>query len=223
MKTVRKFSINSNFNIGLFAFATDSFCLVGSDILDKDVETLHETLKVPIHRITIAGTPLLGVFVVGNSKTILIPEITYPEERHELDRLGINYEVIKSNLTALGNNIVCNDHGAIVNPEFKDHEVEEIASALGVKVVRGTVEDLETVGALCYANGKGCIASKHIKNSESDIISSTLKVPVYTGTVNLGNNYIHSGVVANSHGLLVGSVSGGVEITDIADALSEQK
>lgn len=223
MKTVKKFSINSNFNIGLFAFATDSFCLVGSDILDKDLDTLHDVLKVPVHKMTIAGTPLIGVFVVGNSKTILIPEITYPEERHELDRLGISYEVVKTNLTALGNNIVCNDHGAIVNPEFKDNEIEAISSALGVKVVRGTIEGLETVGALCFANDKGCIASKNIKNSESDTIATVMKVSVVTGTVNLGNNYIHSGVVANGHGLLVGSASGGVEITDVADALSGQK
>jgi translation initiation factor 6 len=223
MKTVKKFSINSNFNVGLFAFATDSFCLVGNDILDKDIEVLHDVLKVPVHRISVAGTSLIGVFVVGNSKTILIPEITYPEERHELDRLGIGYEVIKTNLTALGNNMVCNDNGAIVNPEFKDHEIDEISSALGVKAVRGTVESLEIVGALCCANDKGCITSKNITNSESDLLSDVLKVTVYTGTVNLGNNYIHSGVIANSTGILVGSSSGGVEITDVADALSGQK
>lgn len=223
MKTVKKLSINSNFNIGLFAFATDSFCLVGNDVLDKDVEVLKDVLKVPVHRITIAGTPLVGVFVVGNSKTILIPEITYPEERHELDRLGIAYDVIKTNLTALGNNIVCNDSGAIVNVEFKDREIEEISAALGVKTVRGTIEDLETVGALCVANDKGCIASKNLKNTESDLIADVLKVKVFTGTVNLGNNYIHSGVIANKHGLLVGSASGGVEINDVADALSDQK
>lgn len=220
MSVVKKLSINGNFNIGLFVFATNSFCLVGNDVLDKDVETLKETLKVPVHRITIAGTSLIGVFVVGNSKTILIPEITYPEERYELEKLGINFSVIKTSLTAFGNNIVCNDNGAVVNPDFKDNEISSISSALGVNVSRGTIEDLETVGALCVANSKGCIASKNIKISESDLLSSILKVGVSTGTVNLGNNYIHSGVVSNDSAVLIGSASGGMEATDVDNALT---
>ena len=65
--------------------------------------------------------------------------------------------------------------------------------------------------------------SKHVTNDEADLISKVLKVEVSMGTVNLGNNYIHSGVVANNTGILVGSASGGIEITDVSDALSEKK
>lgn len=223
MKIVKKASFNGNFNIGLFAYATDSFCLVGHGVLDKDIEIIGNTLKVPVHRVSIAGTSLIGVFVAGNSKTILIPEITYPEERHELERLGINFEVLKTNLTALGNNILCNDNGAVVNPEFKEKEIEDIGLALGVQVVKGTIEGLETIGSLGIVNNSGCLVSKNVKNEEADVISSTLKVEVSTGTVNLGNSYIHSGVVANNAGILVGSASGGIEITDVSEALSEKK
>jgi len=217
---VSKISFNGNFNIGLFGFATDSFCLVGNDILDKDLEVIKKTLGVPVHQISIAGTSLIGVFVVGNSKKILVPKITFVQELEHLSSLGIDYEVIDSNFTALGNNIVCNDNGAIVNPEMEKKAIDQISNALGVKVQEGTIEKLNNVGSLSLCSNLGCIVSKDAQNSETERISEVLGVSVSQGTINLGSNYLHSGVVFNSKGFLVGSVSGGVEITDVDDALS---
>jgi translation initiation factor 6 len=51
------------------------------------------------------------------------------------------------------------------------------------------------------------------------MIETTLKVPVTTGTLNLGNPYVKGGLVANSHGLIVGDMSGGPEIVNAEEAL----
>lgn len=217
---VSKINFNGNFNIGLFGYATDEYCLVGYDCMQKDIDIIKSTLKVPVHQISIAGTSLLGVFVVGNSKKLLVPQITFPEELATLDSLGINYAVIDTKFTALGNNILCNDNGAIVNPEMEDTAKNQISKALDVKVENGKLETLHNVGSFGVVNNVGCLITKNAMASEIQHLKNIFSVSVALGTVNLGNTYIHSGVIFNNTGLLVGDISGGVEITDIDNSLS---
>ncbi|MBN2881284.1 translation initiation factor IF-6 [Candidatus Woesearchaeota archaeon] len=216
---VDKISFNGNFNIGLFAYANDSFCLVGSDVPERIVEIMKKVLDVPVHQISIAGTSLIGVFVAGNSNSILVPQIIYPDEIALLKKLKIKHTIVNTTLSALGNNILCNDNGAIINPEFEDEAVAEISKALKVDVKKGTIEELNTVGSLGFTNNRGAVVSKDITTDELDFVSNQLKVNTIRGTVNLGNNYISSGVIANNKGLLIGSATGGVEITDIDNTL----
>ena len=217
---VSKINFNGNFNIGLFGYATDKYCLVGYDCMQKDIDTIKSTLKVPVHQVSIAGTSVLGVFVVGNSKKLLIPQIAFPEELATLDSLGIDYAIIDTKFTALGNNILCNDNGAIVNPEMEDTAKNQIAKALDVKVENGKLENLHNVGSFGVANNLGCLITKNASSQEIEHLKNTLSISVALGTVNLGNTYIHSGVIFNNTGLLVGDISGGVEITDIDNSLS---
>ena len=61
---VKKIAFESNTNIGLFAYANDEYCLVGEQTSERDIEAIEQILKVPIHKLNIAGTNLLGVFLV---------------------------------------------------------------------------------------------------------------------------------------------------------------
>ncbi len=208
-------SFNQDSNIGLYAFATDKFCLVGSEIDDRYVEIIERTLKVPVHKITIAGTSLIGVFVSGNEDCILIPEITFGFEKKDLENLGINYKIIESNVTALGNSIAINKNGAYLSKEFSEETKEQIKAALNIPVKEGKIADLEIVGSCVALNDQGGIIHRDAEEFEIKLLEKLFGVEFREGTINMGSPYIKSGVITNNKGVLIGSNSGGPEANNV--------
>lgn len=212
-------NIHGNPNIGLYGFANDSFCLLGMEVPEELAEKIGETLRVPVHRITLCGTSLIGVFCAGNNHKVLLPEIVFKDELEVLDRLGIPYEVLKTRMTALGNNILCNDHAVLVNPDYSADVKKRIRQALNVTLRPGTIAGAEIVGSCGVWNRNGLYLHRDIEDSELDMIASVFNAPYETGSVNLGSPYVHSGILCNSRGFVVGDKSGGPEITLIDEAL----
>lgn len=215
---VQKTNFNGNVNLGLYAYATDEYCLVGHDVPNERIDLMHQILKVPIHKISIAGTSLVGVFLAGNNNCLLVPKIAFDTELEILQKLKIHYKVIDTKLTALGNNILCNDTGCLINPEFGKPEENEIKDALKVPVKRTKIAGLTTVGALAALNEKGILIHRDSEDFELDFIETTLNLTAVTGTVNFGSPYIKSGVIVNSNGFLIGDISGGPEIQNADNA-----
>ncbi|MBR9690299.1 translation initiation factor IF-6, partial [Candidatus Woesearchaeota archaeon] len=131
----------------------------------------------------------------------------------------IKYEVIKTKLTALGNNILASDEGCVVNPEFNKTQQKQIENALGVPVKITKIAGLSTVGALCVATKKGCLIHRDAQDSELELVEKTIGVEATIGTVNFGSPYIKSGLAANSNGFIIGNISGGPEIQNADRAL----
>jgi translation initiation factor 6 len=212
-------NIQGNPNIGSFGFANDNFCLLGKEVPTTLVKKIEKVLKVPCHRITICGTSLVGAFVAGNNSKVLVPEIVFESELKELDELGIDYTIIKTNLTALGNNILCDDKSALVNPEFSAEQKKRIREALNVSLKPGTIAELPTVGSLATVNKKAIFTSQEISEEEKDYIQNLFKLEINTGTINMGNNFISSGLISNNNGFIIGSTSSGPEMTNIDEGL----
>lgn len=211
---------NGNPNLGLYAFATDSYCLVGRGLPEAELAEIKKTLNVPVHVISICGTSMTGVFLAGNSNKLLVPSIAFEEELKQLDELNIDYEIIHTKLTALGNNILCNDAGAIVNPEFEERVIDEIKEKLGVPVITSMISELEIVGSLAVLNSRGfCLVHDGIKDFEKKLLEKHLKVKCRDGTVNMGSPYVNSGIIVNKNGFAIGSFSGGPEIDNADKAL----
>src|SRR3989344_5453602 len=142
-----KINIHNNPNIGLYGIATDKYCLLGTHIPHELVQQMERILNVPVHQIKIYRTDLVGAFCAANDNCLIVPDIIFAEEKLALDKLGINYKIIKTPLTALGNNVLANNNCALVNPEFSAVVKKQIRQALGVKVVPGTIGELENVGS----------------------------------------------------------------------------
>src|SRR3989338_10657036 len=113
-----KTSLSGNPNIGLYGFCNDQYCLLAQDFTPEQVATIHEVLQVPVYQIKIAHTSLIGALVTGNSRVLLVPNITDDSELMVLKQLKIPYKVIPTKITALGNAILCNDSGALVHREY---------------------------------------------------------------------------------------------------------
>ena len=214
-----KTSFNGNPNIGLLGIATDEYCIIGIQIPEKTIHRIEETLKVPVIITSICGTELAGVFCAANSRCLLLPDITFSNELKILDKHKINYELIKTKHTALGNNILCNDFGCIVSKKLGKTEINKIEKALGVKVEESTINKLDIIGAAAVLNTKGCLVHEDIKKEEKDKIERMLNTICGTGTINMGSPFVKAGVIANSNGIIVSSSSGNPEVMNADEVL----
>lgn len=212
-------SFLGNPNVGLYAYASDNICLVGYMVPQKLHAKISEILKVPVRQTNLAGTSMMGVFCAGNSHSLLLPEIVFDDELKALDRHGVKYSIVNTNLTALGNNILCNDHGAIVSPDFEEKAIRQIEQALKVKVERGTIAGLDIVGSLASVTNTRGLISIDATDEEVALIEKTLKVKLTRGTMGMGVPYISSSIVLNSNGFIVSDHSSGIEIADADEAL----
>lgn len=214
---ILKTDINGNPNVGLYGFATNKYCLLGSEVSQELADKISKILNVPCFKLNIAGTSLLGVFLNGNDTHLLLPNITFPWEIEKIDKIskeiGFKYSIIDTELTALGNNIICNENYCLVNPDYPDNVKKQISDFLNLDVKEAKIADLPTIGSLTALNNSGCAIHRDAEQFEIDFINSKLKINCETATVNMGNPFIKSGILVNNNGFVIGKASGGPEIT----------
>lgn len=201
-------------NIGLFGIVTEKYAVLPEAGID--VSHLVKTVAYT----TIAGTKLCGLFLAGNSHGLIVPETITEREMHALKAAlkGINILKLKSNYTAIGNLILCNDKGAVISPLLRG-SAKEIAECLKVEVHVGNILELEIVGALGVATKKGFLLDMYAGEEEFAFIKKALKVSGDIGTVNFGSEFVKSGILANSKGVLIGNATTGPETARIDEAL----
>jgi translation initiation factor 6 len=214
-----KTNLSGNPNVGLYAFCTDSYCLLAPEFTAAQVKIIEKVLNVPVYQLRLSRTSLLGALVTGNSKALLVPSIVFEEDRAVLERLKLPYTIVPSRLTALGNNILCNDVGALVNPEYSANIKKLIRQTLQTALHPGTIADTDVPGSCAVHNKQGAVL--HAFASEKDIneVEALLQLKTVPATVNFGNPYVHSGLFANSYGMVIGDKSTAIEIENIYEAL----
>ncbi len=204
-------------NIGIFSFANEQIAVLPAGVSQKKQDVYRNSLRVEVFGIGIADSRLVGIYLAGNSNAILVPYITTKDELKLLKSTGASFVVVKEKRTALGNIVLCNDYGAVLDPRLKTSTVEAIDKALKVPHSTSTIGGLPHIGALATASNNGVLANPIIKDSEKKQIAQTLGVPVQTGTVNSGVPYPRSGIVVNSKGAVVGSHTLGSELIALSN------
>jgi len=214
-------AINRDPNVGLYGFATDSYCLLGTEP-HKMIQKIKDTLGVSLHIQRIAESELAGIFAAGNSNGLLLTKIVEKYELTKLKKLlDINIDIIKSKETAIGNLVLCNDKGCLISPVLKRYR-KTIADCLGVDVEVGSVAGLEIVGSAAVASNKGCLCHRAATEEEINIIEGLLKVKADVGTVGFGSPFIKSGLLVNSKGIAIAQTSTGPELGQIDDVFGDR-
>ncbi len=212
-------SFHQNPNVGLYSYANEKICLLPLTVSREQEKEIGEILKVPTYRMNLCGTSMLGVFIAGNNNSILIPSISFDAEIKKLESWKIHHHILMTDHTALGNNLVANDHACLISPDIEPFKAE-IKKMLQVeKIEVFTIGGIPTIGALMSLNDKGCLLSAFATEEEAAYVSQFFKVPVTRGTVNLGSPHVRSGVTANNHGFIFGDRTGGPEAIQIDEAL----
>jgi len=222
MVHVAKLNLNGDPNIGLRVVATDKFCIAGRDVSEKYDPILAEVLKVPIIKISLYNTPLVGIFSAANSTHLFVPDIIFKSELEDLKNKLKKYKVkiisLKTDHTALGNNLILNDAVCFASSLMEKSVIDAIKKT-GLKVIQTDLAETKIPGSLGILTNKGAIFAPNISKKEVKLIEKALGFEIGLGTVNMGNPFLSSGVTANSNGFLVGSLSSGPEIARIDEAL----
>lgn len=209
-----------NPNVGVYVRATSRHLFVPPGITALNRRDLQDALGLEPIELTLGGSTLVGSLMAANKNGAVVADFATDAEVAILQGLGLNVARLEhARLNAAGNNVVCNDRGAIVHPDMPKPVVTAISDALGVQATPGTVGNLPTVGSAATATNDGVICHPLSSDAEIAFIKKCLLAPARIGTVNHGHGLLGAGMAANQNGAAVGSRTTGIELGRIDDAL----
>ena len=203
--------------MGVFGAASDELAVLAHDASSKVARLVEEALSVPVARTTIGGANIVGSLLAMNAHGAVVTGFAGQKELAALGNLPVF--VLPHRLNAAGNNILCNDRGAVVNPGYDDRTVRQIAEALGVDAVRGTIAGMRTIGSAGVATNKGVLAHPHATEEELRVLQDALKVSAMITTANYGTGQVGACLVANAKGAIVGIRTTPIEMGRIEEGL----
>ncbi len=217
---IRRLNFFGNMNVGVYSIVTDKFAIVPRKLPKPVQRSIEKFLEVPVIATDIGQSRLIGVLGAANSNSLCVPpfimegELTYIKKE-----LQIRVESIPTELTALGNNILCNDKIALLNPEFDEKTRKLISEALGVEVIARKVAKWQTVGSAAVATNKGILLPPNCSKEEIYQLQEEFGVPASIGTINGGVPLVGSGLRANANGAIAGLPTTGPELARVGTAL----
>ncbi len=216
---IRKANLYGNSNLGVAISVTDNAAIVPSNLSEAMENLIENTLEVSVIKTPIGGSNLAGALAVGNSNGFLVSPFALESEIKTIKERDIQVERIQDRFTALGNIVLANDKGALVNPLLSDKSLEIIENVLDVEVQRGSIARFKITGSVAVATNKGVLVHPSASAEELEFIEDVMKVPADIGTVNKGIRLVGACTIANSKGVIVGSDTTGPELARIEEAL----
>ena len=208
-----KYDVYRGPNIGVYTRVNDSVVLLPMGYAESKAEKLAKDLDVEYLFTSIANTRLIGALCIMNNKGILLPKTAYQDEFDFIkNETNLEVGVLDSKLSALGNVICANDKGAIVSPWMSSEDCQTISDVLGVEVLQKKIAGFNQSGVVMVANNSGAVIHPEADEEDMKIFSNLLGVKIEQSTINNGIPYLASGILANNHSIVVGSLTTGPEI-----------
>ena len=213
---LRRLEVAGNPYIGVMCAANDELCVAPRHLTKSMVRQISEALDARVVQTSVSHSSVVGRLVAMNSNGTLVTPFIEPEE---IDAIGDSAHPLPHRLSAVGNNVLCNDYGAVVHLGYDQDALDFISDALGVRAVRGTVAGIRTVGSVAIATNKGVLCHPHAQPEEIAVLKDTLRAPVVITTANYGQGHVGACIVANSHGAVVGARTTPIELGRIEEGL----
>jgi translation initiation factor 6 len=218
---VKQLEITGSSNVGLYAFATDTYAVVGETVPDSTQQHLEEVLEVPIFTTTMLSTGLVGAFLTGNNNVLLVPSQASKHEVEALKDLPVPVKTVNTTFTCLGNNVLMNDEAALLNPEFSDEETQHVANQASVECMKTQLAERNAVGSLGAFNAakQRLVISNDVTEEEFEFVKEYFDVEATPTSINLGTPYVRTGLICNKNGFVIGKESGGAEVSRVDEGL----
>jgi len=210
---------NENPNVGIYCRANESVVFLQKSLSKKTKKLIAEVLGVKTIELSIADSTIIGSLMTFNSCGAIVTAYANKEALKTIENQGLKIYPIKDVINAAGNDILANDHGALVHPDLQNVTVKKISDILNVPVQKGTIASFGTVGMAAVVTNKGCLCHPKVTDEEKKQLEKVFDVDVMIGTVNHGFPMIGSGLVANTKGAIIGKMTTGIEMGRIEEAL----
>lgn len=211
-------SYNGNAHMGVFCVANERMAFIPYAAPDSLLRDVREALEVDVYRMSVAGTSLLGTLISMNSNGAVVTNMA---SDRDIDAIAEHTPIyrIGDRLNASGNNILTNDHAALVNPDIGKRALKCIEETLRVEVVRGTISEIKTVGSAAVVTNEGLLCHPQTPQERLKELSDLFKVPAAIGTLNYGAPLVGACVIGNTKGAAVGNTSTPIELGRLEDSL----
>ena len=214
-----KYDVYRQPNIGVFINVHDTIGLVPMGFAETKANKLAEYLNIEIFHTAIANTMLIGTLSVMNNKGVLLPSTAYQDEYDYLkNETDLEVGVLDTKFNALGNIICANDKGAIVSPALSKEDCKVISDVMDVEVLQKKIAGSHLSGVSLKANNTGGVIHPEAEEKDIEIIADLLSVNIEQTSINGGVPYVTSGILANNHCIVVGSMTSGSEIMNLTRA-----
>ncbi|MCK4365196.1 MAG: translation initiation factor IF-6 [Thermoplasmatales archaeon] len=210
---------NENPNVGVFCRTNDNVAFIRKALSKKVKKKIISAIDVELVELSIADATIVGSLLAFNSKGAVVTDFVDVDTIKVIKDQGFDVCVISDKLNAAGNDILVNDHGALVHPDLEKESIEEIEATFKVPISKGTIGSLKTVGMAAVVTNKGLLCHPKVSDEEKRLLEKVFDVNVMIGTVNHGSPVIGSGLVANTKGAIIGKLTTGIEMGRIEEAL----
>ena len=208
-----KYDVYRGPNLGVYVSVNDDILLLPMGFAESKAEKLAKYLDVEFYYTSVANTRLIGALSVMNNKGMLLPKTAYENEFEFLKKeTDLEVGVLDSKFTALGNVICANDKGAVVSPWLSDNDCQTIRDVLGVEIIQKKIAGFNQTGSVMVANNSGAAIHPEADEEDMKTFANLLGVKIEQSSINNGIPFISSGVLANNHCIVVGSLTTGPEI-----------
>ncbi len=209
--------LNGNIHIGVSMMATESHALVPIETPSILCDLIAHTLNVKVIKL---AERIIGSLITGNSNGFVISNIITKEVIEQLNETHLPiYQAPE--FFAFGNVILANDKGGLISPIIPIKIRERIQDTLAVPLKAKTIANSDLVGSLGYATNHGALLTPLTKEEEMNEIKAILNLnEIGIGSINKGSEFISSGIIGNSKGMLIGRETTGIEVMEITRCFS---
>jgi len=215
----QRLHFNENPNVGVYCRANDNIAFIRRKLSKEIKKKIISALDVELIELNIADASIIGSLIAFNSNGAVVTDFIDKENLKNIQNQGLKVSIISDKINAAGNDILVNDKGALVHPNFKNETLKEIEETFKVPVIKGTIGSLKTVGMAAVVTNKGLLCHPKVTEDEKRQLEKIFNVDVMIGTINHGVPLIGSGLVANTKGAIVGNLTTGIELGRIEEAL----
>lgn len=206
-----------NIHIGVSMLSTENFIFLPILAPDTLKQLIERVLKVKTIKV---AENIIGSLAIANSHGIVVSNVISEEVLEQLKKTDL--PIYKSSeFFAFGNVVLANDYAGIISPVVPKNIRKNISDVLNIPLETGTIVNSDLVGSLAYITNYGGVFTPLASEEDTLRMKEILKLKkVGISSINKGSEFVASGILGNTKGILVGRETTGIEIMEITRCFS---